>query len=377
VDSFEAGRFINFRRDPDYGGRDLPINRGLNNFDEIRYEYYRNSEALWASVKTGEVSIFNDTDVVRWATGYDFPAALDGRVSRAEIAHGRPTGVHGFVFNTRRPMFAARRVREAPALSFAWEWVNQRLFKGQYQRITSYFANSPLGFEGAATGREAELLAPFAATLPEGTMEQGWRPPVSDGSGRDRANLRAAASLLAEAGWKVNGRLRQDAGGAPFSFEILVASTEDETLASLWSNALARLGIEARVRLVDSAQYAARRREYDYDMTVNRWYLSLSPGIEQRLYFGAAGRTEPGTRNYMGVADPAVDAAIDWLVAAESHEDFESSVRALDRVLSAGIYVIPFGYLPTDRIAWRKGFARPGPDALYGWRPEVWWWAGE
>jgi peptide/nickel transport system substrate-binding protein len=181
---------------------------------------------------------------------------------------------------------------------------------------------------------------------------------------------------LSDAGWVVNGALRHDSTGAPFSFEILVASTEDETLAALWSRALARLGIEARVRLVDSAQYAARRRDYDYDMTVNRWYLSLSPGIEQRLYFGGAGRTEPGTRNYMGVADPAVEAAIDSLVAAESREEFESSVRALDRVLSSGIYVIPFGYLPTDRIAWQKGYARPQRGALYGWRPEVWWWEG-
>jgi peptide/nickel transport system substrate-binding protein len=377
VEGFEASRFISFRRDPGYWGNDLAINRGLNNFDEIRYEYYRNSDALWASVKTGEVSILYDSDVVRWASGYDFPAALDGRLSRAEISHGRPTGMHGFVFNTRRPVFADRRVREALALSFDWEWINQRLFKGQYQRISSYFANSALGFEGAASGREAELLAAFAAELPEGTLETGWRPPISDGTGRDRANLRRAAVLLAEAGWTVNGRLRQDASGTPFSFEILVASTEDETLAALWSSALARLGIEARVRLVDSAQYQARRRDYDYDMTVNRWYLSLSPGIEQRLYFGAAGRTEAGTRNYMGVADPAVEAAIDSLVAAESREEFESSVRALDRVLSAGIYVIPFGYLPVDRIAWQKGYARPARDALYGWRPEVWWWGGE
>jgi peptide/nickel transport system substrate-binding protein len=376
VDGFEPGRFIAFRRNPAYWGDALAVNRGLNNFDEIRYEYYRNSEALWAAVKTGEVSVFNDTDVVRWVSGYDFPAALDGQLTRGEIAHGRPTGMHGFVFNTRRPMFADRRVREALALSFDWEWVNQRLFRGQYQRITSYFANSALGFDGPATGRELALLAPFVSSLPEGTLSAGWRPPASDGSGRDRANLRAAAGLLEAAGWDVDGPVRRNAAGEPFSFEILVASTEDETLAALWSSALARLGIEARVRLVDNAQYIARRRDYDYDMTVNRWYLSLSPGVEQRLYFGAAGRTDPGTRNYMGVADPAVEAAIDSLLAAENREDFESSVRALDRVLSAGIYVIPFGYLPTDRIAWQRGYARPERGALYGWRPEVWWWEG-
>jgi peptide/nickel transport system substrate-binding protein len=382
VDRFEPGRFIAFRRNPDYWGRDLGVTRGLHNFDEIKYEYFRNSEALWSAVKTGEVSVFTDSDAARWVDGYDFPAALDGRLLRGEIAHGRPTGMYGFVFNTRRAVFADRRVREALALSFDWEWINQRLFRGQFKRIESYFANSVLGFEGRAEGREAELLAPFAdsnagGTLPEGTLEAGWRPPVSDGSGRDRKNLRAAARLLEAAGWRVDGRLRVNAAGEPLSFEVLVASTGDETLAELWSGALGRLGVELRVRRVDNAQYVARRRNYDYDMTVNRWFLSLSPGVEQRLYFGAAGRTDPGTRNYMGVDDPAVDAMIAALLAAANRPDFESAVRALDRVLSAGIYVIPFGYLPTDRVAWQKGYARPERDALYGWRPEVWWKAAE
>jgi peptide/nickel transport system substrate-binding protein len=373
VDRFEPGRFISFRRNPDYWGRALGVNQGVDNFDEIKYEYYRNSEALWSAVKTGEVSIFADHDAVRWAGGYDFPAALDGRLIRGEIDHGRPTGMHGFVFNTRRDVFADRRVREALALSFDWEWVNQRLFRGQYKRIESYFANSFLGFAGPAQGREAELLAPFADALPDGTLESGWRPPVSDGSGRDRRSLRAAAELLEQAGWRVDGALRKNAAGAPLSFEVLVASTEDQTLAELWSEALGRLGVEARVRRVDNAQYAARRRDYDYDMTVNRWILSLSPGVEQRLYFGADGRVNPGTRNYMGVDDPAVEAMIAALLAADSQDDFEAAVRALDRVLSAGIYVIPFGYLPTDRIAWQKGYAKPERDSLYGWRPEVWW----
>ncbi len=377
VDRFEPGRFIAFRRNPDYWGRNLGITRGLNNFDEIKYEYFRNSEALWSAVKTGEVSIFTDSNAARWAEGYDFPAALEGRLLRDEIAHGRPTGMYGFVFNTRRAIFADRRVREALALSFDWEWVNQRLFREQYKRIESYFANSALGFSGPAEGREAALLAPFAETLPEGTLEAGWRPPVSDGSGRDRKNLRAAVRLLEQAGWRVDGRLRKNAAGEPLSFEVLVASTADETLAELWSGALARLGVEVRVRRVDNVQYVARRRNYDYDMTVNRWFLSLSPGVEQRLYFGANGRTDPGTRNYMGVDDPAVEAMIESLLIATNRPDFESAVRALDRVLSAGIYVIPFGYLPTDRVAWQRGYKRPERDALYGWRPEVWWKAAE
>jgi peptide/nickel transport system substrate-binding protein len=377
VGRFEPGRFISFLRNPDYWGRNLGFNQGLNNFDEIKYEYYRNSEALWSAVKTGEVSIFVDYDASRWAESYDFPAVLDGRLMRGEIAHGRPTGMYGFVFNTRREVFSDRRVREALSLSFDWEWVNERLFRGQYKRIESYFANSILGFNGPAEGREAELLASFAEELPKGTLETGWRPPDSDGSGRDRGNLRAAARLLEGAGWKVDGRLRKNAAGLSLSFELLVASTEDETLAELWSEALERLGVEVRVRRVDNAQYAARRRDYDYDMTVNRWFLSLSPGVEQRHYFGARGRDNPGTRNYMGVDDPAVEAMIAALLSAKNKAEFQAAVRALDRVLSAGIYVIPFGYLPTDRIAWQKGYAKPESDSLYGWRPEVWWKAPE
>ena len=373
VDRVEPNRFISFRRNPNYWGKDLAVNRGFNNFDEIKYEYYRNSEALWSAVKAGEVSIFLDSDPVRWVDGYDFPAALNGNLNRGEIVHSRPTGMYGFVFNTRRAIFADRRVREALALSFDWEWVNQRLFRGEYKRIESYFSNTILGFSGPAMGREAELLAPFAATLPEGTLEAGWRPPGSDGSGRDRSNFRTAGQLLESAGWQVDGRLRRNAEGLPLSFELLVASTEDQTLAELWSEALLRLGVEVRVRRVDNAQYAARRREYDYDMTVNQWVLSLSPGVEQRLYFGAEGRIDPGTRNYMGVDDPAVEAMIAALLAAENRPDFEAAVRALDRILSSGIYVIPFGYLPTDRIAWQKGYAKPAHDSLYGWQPAVWW----
>jgi len=373
VDRVEPNRFISFRRNSNYWARDLAVNQGLNNFDEIKYEFYRNSEALWSAVKTGEVSIFVDYDATRWVEGYDFPAALDGQLMRGEIAHGRPTGMYGFVFNTRRVIFSDLRVREALALSFDWEWVNERLFRGEYKRIESYFFNSVLGFSGPAIGREAELLAPFAASLPEGTLETGWQPPLSDGSGRDRGNLRTAGHLLEEAGWRVDGRLRQNAEGEVLSFEVLVASTEDQTLAELWSEALLRLGVEVRVRRVDNAQYAARRRDYDYDMTVNRWFLSLSPGVEQRLYFGSDGRVDPGTRNYMGVDDPAVDAMISALLAAENQSSFETAVRALDRILSAGIYVIPFGFLPTDRIAWQNGYAKPATDSLYGWRPEVWW----
>ena len=378
ISGMEPGRFITFRRNPDWWGADLPINRGLNNFEEIRYEYFRNGDALWGALKTGAISLFPDVDPVRWVEGYDFPAITEGRLLRGEIKHSRPTGMKGFVFNTRRAPFDDRRVRAALALTFDWEWINQRLFRGQYQRISSYFGNSPLGFQGPAEGRELEILKPFADRLPPGTLEEGWRPPVSDGSGRDRRNLRRAGRMLDDAGWKVRDGVRRNAAGEALSFEVLVRSTENETMASLWRDALSRLGIELRVRRVDNAQFRLRRQGYDYDVTVNRWGMSLSPGIEQRLYFASNGRDTPGTRNYMGVADAAVDAAIDAILAAETKEDFVAAVRALDRVLNSGIYVIPFGVLPADRLVWQAGFKRPEKTSLYGWwgwwsGPGVWW----
>ncbi len=378
AEKHELGRVIEFRRNPDWWGKDLAVNRGLNNFETIRYDYFRNQEALWESLRTGAISIFADYDVARWADGYDFPAMREGRLTRAEFAHQRPTGMEGFVFNTRRAIFADRRVREALALTFDWEWINQRLFRGQYTRIQSYFGNSPLGMSGAAEGLEADLLAPFADSLPPETLTAPWRPPVSDGSGRDRRALRRAGRLLDEAGWTVVDGVRRNADGEAMRFEILLVQSRDETLASLWREALERLGIEVEVRLVDQAQYTERRTDYDFDMIVNRWAMSLSPGTEQRLYFGAAGLGTPGTRNYMGVTDPAVDAMIGEILAATETEAFEAAVRALDRVLTSGIYVIPFGVQPTDRLVWQPGYARPEQDSLYGWwgwwaGPAVWW----
>ena len=367
----EPGRTLVLERDPDWWGADLPVNRGLHNFDRVRVEYFRNADALWSAVRTGAVTIFPDADPVRWAEGYDVAAAREGRLVRHEIPHGRPSGMAGFVFNTRRAPFDARPVRRALALAFDWRWVNARVHAGQFERITSYWSGSDLAFDGPAEGREAALLAPFADRLPEGTLEAGWRPPEGDGR-RNRANLSRAAALLDAAGWRVSDGIRRK-DGRPLRFEILVASTEHETLATLWAEALARIGVRAEPRRVDDAQYQARRQVYDYDVTVNRWWLSLSPGTEQWLYFGSEGRETEGTRNYMGVADPAVDAMIRALLAAETEPGFRAAVRALDRVLSSGIYVVPFGTLAEDRIAASAAMRRPDASALYGFRPEVWW----
>ncbi|MGF1551085.1 MAG: extracellular solute-binding protein [Paracoccaceae bacterium] len=373
VESAEPGRRVVFARDPDWWGAGLAINRGLNNFDAVVYDYYRSADVLWQAVEAGEVDLFADPDPVRWARGYDFPAVREGRLARSTIANARPSGMEGFVFNTRRAPLDDRRVRRALGLAFDWAWVNRRLYDGQYARMASYFAGSPLAFEGAAEGRERALLAPFVDTLPEGTLDGRAVWPETAGTGRDRAALREAARLLDAAGLGVEDGARRRPDGRALVLTVLVRDSEHATLATLWAEALEPLGVALDIRRVDGAQFAERKRGYDYDVVVNRWALSLSPGTEQRYYFGSEGRETPGTRNYAGIAEPAVDAAIEALLAAEGEAAFRASVRALDRVLTAGLYVVPFGYLPEDRIAHGAAFAHPERPSLYGW----WgWWSG-
>jgi peptide/nickel transport system substrate-binding protein len=378
VAELEPGRFIHFRRNPDYWGADLPFNRGQNNLDEIRYEYFKDDNARFEAFKAGEIDLFRDGDPARWRTGYDFPRAREGGVTQAEIPHGRPTGMYGLVFNTRRDLFKDRRVREALTLALDFEWINKTLNLGAYKRIQSYFSNSPLGFDGPAEGREREILAPFAAELPEGALDAGYAQPVSDGSGADRRNLRRAVKLLRAAGWRVEDGVLRNVSGQPFAFEILLRSGGEERVAGVWADALRKLGVEASIRSVDSAQHQARRSEYDYDVILNSWALSLSPGNEQRFYWGSDGVTVPGTRNYMGVASPAVEASIDALLAAKEEPQFRAAVRALDRVLTTGLYVVPLWYAPTSWVAHDAGLKRPAMVPLYGdwpgYLPDVWWW---
>ena len=374
----EPGRSLTLRRDEVYWGRHLPINQGQHNLDEIRIEYFRDASAHFDAFKAGIVTFWREGDPLRWKEGYDFAAALDGRIRRAEIPHGRPTGMYGFVFNTRREIFSDIRVRQALNLAFNFEWINATMFAGANQRIRSYFDNSPLAHSGAAEGREREILEPYAASLPAGALDARWSPPRSESDDvRNRRALREAARLLDSAGWRVEEGVLRNAYGAPFRFEILLGAAGDERIAGVFSDALAGLGIEVSIRTVDSAQYQARRNDYDFDMIVNRWALSLSPGNEQRLYWGREGVDTPGTRNYMGVDSPAVEAAIDALLSARRREDLVSAARALDRALSHGVYVIPFWHSTVSRIAHDAALRHPATPPLYGdwvgWAPDVWW----
>ena len=373
VENIDPGRGATFRRNPEYWGAALAINKGRFNLDQIDQVYFRDAAALWEAFKAGKVDFYIDGDPANWAEGYDFPAAQDGSILREEIPRGVPSGMRGFVFNARRTLFNDRRIRAALALAFDFEWLNARFYRGEYQRIESYFSGSDLGFAGAATGEEKRLLEPFAAELPPETLETGWRPPVGAGDGRNRRNLRAARRLLEEAGWSVSDGALKNAAGEVFAFEILVRASEDERIAKAFADMLAPLGVRATPRFVDRAQYEERLADFDYDMIASRWYASLSPGEEQRHYWGSAAATAPGSRNYMGVEHPAIDAMIDALLRAEDRPAFEAAARALDRVLASGVYVIPFGYLAAHRVAWRDAFDKPAVAPLQGYRREVWW----
>lgn len=384
VGRFEPGRYVDFERDPDYWGKDLPLNRGLNNFDTVRYEYFTDGGVLFQAFTAGALSVYRELDPQRWVRDYNFPAVKSGAVVKAEIPHGRPSGMEGFVFNTRRPIFADWRVRQALIDAFNFEFVNATLNGGAFPRRASYFANSRLAMgEGPAEGRVLELLEPFAEGLTPGALD-AFALPASDGSPRNRANMRQATALLEEAGWKAEGGVLKDAAGKPFSFEILVQSGQVtlssgnvEAIANLYVDALRQLGVEARVKLVDQAQFNERRNVYDYDMIVGGWAMSLSPGNEQTLYFGSNGVMEPGTRNYAGVASPAAEAMIAALLTTRDEAEFVAAAQALDRVLTTGRYVIPFWYSDVSRIAYKADLHYPETLPVYGdwtgWLPEVWW----
>jgi peptide/nickel transport system substrate-binding protein len=375
VGEVDPGKSVTLKRNPDYWGRDLAINRGLWNFDEVRFDYYREANSHLEAFKRGLYDLRNEHDPGRWQTAYDFAAVRDGRVLKEALPTGVPKASSYFVFNTRRAVFSDIRVREAISLLFDFEWINHGYFFDLYQRSASYFDGSELSSHGRpADQREKALLAPFAEAVRADVLDGTWSPPVSDGSGRDRVTLKRALDLFAAAGYELRGTaLVERKSGRPLTFEILVTARDEERLALLFSQSLKRAGIAARVRMVDAVQYEGRRLIYDFDMIQNRWDQSLSPGNEQAFYWGSAAADQPGTRNYMGVKSPAVDAMIAALLKAEDRGDFVAAVRALDRVLISGFYVIPLFYLPAQWVARWTTVGRPATTSLYGYLPETWW----
>jgi len=375
VADVHAGKSVTFRRDPNYWGRSLAINRGLWNFDEVRFDYYRDANSYFEAFKAGLYDVRSEEDPTRWQTGYDIPAVRDGRIVKESFPNGLPKLASDYVFNTRRAVFADIRVRQAISLLFDFQWINRNFFYGLYKRSASYFDDSELSaYHRPADRRERALLAPFAGAVRPDMLDGAWSPPLTDGSGHDRAPLRRALTLLQSAGYELKGtKLLNRATGRPLSFEIMVTNRDDERLAIAFSNNLARAGIDAQVRLVDDVQYEQRLSSFDFDMIEFRWEQSLSPGNEQSFYFGTAAADEQGSRNYMGVRSPAVDAMIAALLKARGRADFVDAVRALDRVLISGRYVVPLFYLPEQWVARWTFIEHPAQTSLFGYLPETWW----
>jgi peptide/nickel transport system substrate-binding protein len=376
--SIRAGESISYRRDPDYWGKDLPLNRGLWNFDEIRIDYYRDNNATFEAFKKGLADLRIETDPTRWSTGYDFPAVKAGDVILEKHEQRSPAPLSAFAMNTRRALFADRRVRDAIIHAFDFEWANRNLFHDLFRRTHGYYAGSELSSAGvAASLKELSLLADAKKDIDPAILDGTYRLPTTDGSGQDRGNLRKALDLLGEAGWKLHGtKLIDSETGAPFSFTLTVLSREQEKIGLHFRRALRQIGIDMAVRTVDSAQFQRMQQNYDYDMIPVTWYNSLSPGNEQFFYYGSSGRETNGTRNYPGIADPNVDRMINELLKAKTREDFVAAVRALDRLLVNGRYVVPLYDAGGQWVARWKHIGRPDRQPLPGFQTTTTWHEG-
>jgi peptide/nickel transport system substrate-binding protein len=376
VAAVRPGESLTLKRDPNWWARDLPINRGLFNFDEIRFDFYRDATSLFEAFKKGLVDVRFETDPTLWATGYDFPAMREGRILRDTIATGTPKGIRAYAMNTRRPLFGDVRVREALGLLFDFEWTDRSLYANGLQRTLSIFEGSALSARHRpADAAERALLTEAGATVRPDILEGRYDAPVSDGSGADRNHLRAAIRLFHAAGWDLrDGLMRNRATGAPFGFELLVATREQERLALTYQRFLRRAGITMRIRTVDAVQYDRRVREYDFDMIDYRWWnVSLSPGNEQAYYWGTEAGRSPGGRNVAGIADPAVDRITATIVEAHTRGELVTAARALDRVLISGFYWVPLFHQPAQWVARWRHIGIPAESAVFGYLTETWW----
>lgn len=367
ISAVRPGESVTLKRNPDYWGKDLPSKQGFDNFDEMRITYFRDENTMFEAFKKGDVDVFMDIDTGRWTTGYDFPAVKDGRVVQETFKKRLPSGMYGFVLNTRRPVFADRAVREALASLFDFEWANKNLFSDAYQRTRSFYDGSELSAYGrAADDAEKALLAPYPQAVDSRILAGTWAPPASDGSGRDRTFLKNGFDALKAAGYQLRDGKMVGPDGKQLSFEILLNGKAGEALSVAWQRTLERLGIAVSIRSVDSAQYLQRQRTYDFDAMLMNYTSSLSPGVEQRFRWGSQSRDAEGTYNFAGVADPAVDAMIDHLVGARSREEFVTAVRAYDRVLLSGFYVVPLYFQPEQWVARWASVQHPEQTSIYG-----------
>jgi peptide/nickel transport system substrate-binding protein len=375
MDSIRPGEGIVYRRNPAYWGEHLAINKGFWNFDEIRIDYYRDSNATFEAFKKGLADLRVESDPIRWSTAYDFPAVGTGEVILEKHEQRSPAPISGFAMNTRRPLFADRRVRDAIIHAFDFEWANKNLFHSLFRRTQGYYSGSELSSADVpASDKELVLLGAATRDIDPQILDGTYHLPATDGSGHDRHNLRKALSLLSEAGWELRGtRLINRDSGKPFAFTLSVQNRDQEKIALHLQRSLEQIGIDLTVRTVDSAQFQRMQQTYDYDMMPVTWYNSLSPGNEQAFYYGNMGRTMEGTRNYPGIADPHVDRMIEELLKARTREVFIAAVRALDRLLVNGRYIVPLYDSGGQWVARWKHVGRPDHQPLPGFEPTTTW----
>jgi microcin C transport system substrate-binding protein len=374
VAAVEPGRSLTLQRVPDYWGKDLPINAGQHNFDTIRYEYYRDANVAVEALKAGNYDFRQENISKMWATAYDTPAIRDGRLIKEEIPNNVPAGMQGFIFNIRKDIFKDPRVREAIGYAFDFEWTNKTLFYGLYTRTRSYFDNSELAATGLPSPEELKILEPYRGKIPDEVFTTAYQPPKSDGSGNNRANLRLAAELLKKAGWEVkNGVLVNGQTGTPLTFEFLLEDSSFERPVLPFVQNLQRLGIKVSVRTVDSSQYQKRLDNFDFDMTLSGFGESLSPGNEQRDFWGSASADTPGGRNLIGIKDPVIDALVDLVISAPDRQALITRTHALDRVLQWGFYVVPNWHSNKFRVIYWNKLAHPAKTPPYNLAIDSWW----
>ncbi|MDA1097746.1 MAG: extracellular solute-binding protein [Proteobacteria bacterium] len=375
IGKIDPGRSITYERVADYWGRDLSVNKGRYNFDNLRFEYYRDPTVALEAFKANAFDFRQENTAKVWATQYEFPAIKNNQVIKKTLANGNPTGMQSFAFNIRRDKFQNRQVRQALALTFDFEWANKNLFFGQYTRTQSFFANSELASRDLPSAAELLLLEPLRGQIPEEVFTKSFSAPKTDGSGNSRQQLRQAKQLLEGAGWSVrDGRLTNDKTGQAMEVEVLLVNQGFQRVVAPMQRAMERLGVKVNVRLVDTSQYINRLRDFDFDIIVGGWGQSLSPGNEQRDFWGAAAADRPGSRNYIGIKDPAIDKLVDHIIFAESRAGLVAASRALDRVLLWNHFVIPNWHINKYRIAYWNRFGQPPAPPKYGLGfPDTWW----
>ncbi len=378
IGNYIQGTFITYVRRDDYWGRDLPVNVGRHNFDRIKYVYFKDRSTGMLAFKGSDYDLREEFTSKFWATEYEFPAVHNGWVQRDLLPDATPSGTQGYFLNTRRAKFADIRVRQAIDLAFDYEWTNKNIFYGAYTRTDSFFENSDMQATGLPTADELTLLEPYRDKLPPEVFVEPYSPPETDGSGRLRRSIRKAGKLLDDAGWKTgSGGIRRNAAGEPFTLEILMFSRSFDRVNGPYVENLKRLGIDARMRLVDSAQFQRRVEDFDYDITTSRFALRPTPGAEMRNYWTSSSAGIKGSRNLSGIADPVADALTEKVIGAKSREDLVTAARALDRVLRAGNYWVSHWYLPSHRMAWYDKFSRPDTKPPYDRAILDTWWYDE